>query len=213
MYERERREMVDRLVAFGYLRDPRVAEAMKKVQRHLFVPEDLWEYAYEDSPLPVGEEQTISAPHMVAIMCDFLELREDHKVLEVGAGTGYHACLVAEVVKRGFVYSIERIENLAERARNNIKKAGCARVKVILGDGTKGYEEAAPYDRIFVTAGAPDIPEPLIRQLKVGGRLLIPVGSRHMQELIQVDKITEEKIEKKRLGGCAFVPLLGEYGW
>jgi protein-L-isoaspartate(D-aspartate) O-methyltransferase len=150
---------------------------------------------------------------MVALMCDLLDLEEEHIVLEIGAGTGYHACVVAEIVKKGFVYSIERIEKLVERAKQNLENVGCKRVKIILGDGTKGYEKASPYDRIFVTAGAPRIPEPLIKQLKVNGRLLIPVGSRYTQELIQVDKLSEEKIEKKKLGGCAFVPLIGDYGW
>jgi protein-L-isoaspartate(D-aspartate) O-methyltransferase len=213
MFEEKRNQMVEKLIAFGYLKDPGVAEAMRKVPRHLFVPENLISYAYEDTPLPVGEEQTISAPHMVALMCDLLDLEEEHIVLEIGAGTGYHACVVAEIVKKGFVYSIERIEKLVERAKQNLENVGCKRVKIILGDGTKGYEKASPYDRIFVTAGAPKIPEPLIKQLKVNGRLLIPVGSRYTQELIQVDKLSEEKIEKKKLGGCAFVPLIGDYGW
>lgn len=212
MYEEERIEMVERLIAFGYLRSEKVAEVMEKVPRHLFVPKDLEIHAYEDRPLPVGEEQTISAPHMVALMCDALELREDHRVLEIGAGTGYHACVVAHIVKKGSVFAVERIAELAEKAKENMEKAGCGRVHIIVGDGTKGYEKEAPYDRIFVTAGAPDIPPPLVEQLKVGGKLLIPVGSRYIQDLILVDK-TENKIEKKNLGSCAFVPLIGEHGW
>lgn len=210
MYEEERIEMVERLIAFGYLRSEKVVEVMEKVPRHLFVPKDLESLAYEDRPLPVGEEQTISAPHMVALMCDALELREDHKVLEIGAGTGYHACVVAHIVKS--VFAVERIAELAEKAKENMEKAGCGRVNIIVGDGTKGYWKEAPYDRIFVTAGAPDIPPPLVEQLKVGGKLLIPVGSRYIQDLILVDK-TENKIEKKNLGSCAFVPLIGEHGW
>ncbi|MDI6655678.1 MAG: protein-L-isoaspartate O-methyltransferase [Candidatus Hydrothermarchaeota archaeon] len=212
MYEEERIEMVERLAAFGYLRSEKVAEAMRKVPRHLFVPEDLEANAYEDRPLPVGEEQTISAPHMVAMMCDALELREDHKVLEVGAGTGYHACIVAHIVKKGSVFAVERIARLAEKAKENMEKAGCEQVQIIIGDGTRGHEKEAPYDRIFVTAGAPDIPKPLVEQLKVGGKLLIPIGSRYMQELILIEK-TENKIEKRNLGSCVFVPLIGEYGW
>lgn len=212
MYEKERIEMVERLVAFGYLRSEKVAEAMRAVPRHLFVPEDLDVHAYEDRPLPVGGGQTISAPHMVAMMCDALELEEEQKVLEVGAGTGYHACVVARIVKKGSVFAVERIAALAEKAKENLKKADCNIVEIIIGDGTKGYNGEAPYDRIFVTAGAPDIPEPLVEQLKVGGKLLIPVGSRYMQELILVDK-TESKIEKRNLGSCTFVPLIGEYGW
>ncbi len=213
MYEKERGEMVDRLIAFGYLKDPRVAEAMKKVPRHLFVPEDVRRYSYDDAPLPIGEGQTISAPHMVAMMCDHLELEENHKVLEVGGGSGYHACVIAHIVKKGIVISIERMEKLAEKARENLLKAGCSRVKIIVGDGTEGYPPEAPYDRIFVTAGAPRVPEPLIEQLKEGGRLLIPVGSRYTQELLKIDKLPSGRLVKKRVGGCAFVPLIGRYGW
>ena len=212
MNERQRHEMVERLVAFGYLRSEKVIEAMKKVPRHLFVPEETSDYAYEDRPLPVGEGQTISAPHMVAIMCDALELEKGQKVLEIGAGTGYHACVIAEIVERE-VFTVERIATLAERAKENMKHAACERVRIIVGDGTEGYEREAPYDRILVTAGAPDVPKPLIDQLKVGGKLLIPIGSRFLQDLILIDKISEEKIEKRNLGGCAFVPLIGKYGW
>lgn len=210
MYEKERIEMVKRLVAFGYLHSEKVKEAMKKVPRHLFVPEDQRVHAYEDRPLLVWGDQTISAPHMVAMMCDALELKENHKVLEVGAGTGYHACVIAEIVK--IVYTIERIPELVERAKENLEKANCKKVKVIVGDGTKGYEKEAPYDGILVTAGAPDIPEPLMEQLKTDGRLLIPVGSKYLQDLILVTK-SDKGIEKHNLGGCAFVPLIGEYGW
>jgi protein-L-isoaspartate(D-aspartate) O-methyltransferase len=213
MYEKERGEMVDRLVAFGYIKDERVAEAMRKVPRHLFVPDELEKYAYDDAPLPIGEGQTISAPHMVAMMCEALGLSENHKVLEVGAGSGYHACVVAEIVKRGQIFSIERVEKLADMARKNLAKANCTRIKVIVGDGTEGYPAEAPYDRIFVTAGAPEVPRPLIEQLKEGGRLLIPVGSRFTQDLLQIDKLPGGELKKKSIGGCAFVPLIGKYGW
>lgn len=211
VYEREREEMVDRLVASGYLKSPRVVEAMKKVPRHLFVPEDVAASAYYDYPLPIGEGQTISAPHMVAMMCDALGLEEGQKVLEVGAGSGYHACVVAEVVKREVV-AMERIERLAVRAGENIARAGYRNIRVVVGDGTRGYAEGAPYDRILVTAGAPDVPEPLIEQLVVGGRLLIPVGETYVQHLLLVTK-GERGVEKTALGGCMFVPLIGEHGW
>jgi len=211
MYERERKEMVETLVVSGYLHDREVIEAMMKVPRHVFVPEKIRHRAYCDLPLPVGEDQTISAPHMVAIMCEALRLARDLKVLEVGAGTGYHACVIAEIVKRKVV-SIERVENLVKRALENLANAGCDQVEIIHGDGTKGYEKEAPYDRILVTAGAPEIPETLIEQLKEGGLLLVPVGPRYSQELIEIRKICG-RIEKRNLGGCAFVPLIGEYGW
>lgn len=213
MYEEERHEMVERLVAFGYLQSKKVAEAMKAVPRHLFVPKEMEGSAYEDCPLPVGEEQTISAPHMVGMMCEALELEEDQKVLEIGAGTGYHACVVAHIVTKGAILAVERLAALAEKAKDNLEKTGCGRVQIIVGDGTKGYEKEAPYDRIFVTAGAPEVPKPLIQQLKVGGKLLLPVGSRYVQELILIDKLSDNKIEKRNLGSCAFVPLVGEHGW
>ncbi len=209
MYESERLEMVDRLVSYGYLRTKKVIEAMKGVPRHLFVPKKEEKHAYEDRPLPVGESQTISAPHMVAIMCEALHLEEEHRVLEVGAGTGYHACVVAQMVEE--VFTVERIEVLARRAEENLKKADCGETKVIVGDGSIGYKEAAPYDRIFVTAGAPDMPRPLLDQLKIGGRLLIPVGRKYYQDLILVEKTVEGE-SQRNLGACAFVPLIGEYG-
>ena len=211
MYERERKEMVEKLVTYGYLNDKEVIRAMMKVPRHVFVPVEIQHQAYYDQPLSVGEDQTISAPHMVAIMCSALRLARGHKVLEIGAGTGYHACIIAEIVKRK-VISIERVENLVKRALENLANAGCELVEIIHGDGTKGYEKEAPYDRIIVTAGAPEIPGALIEQLKEGGLLLIPVGSRYFQELIEVRKISG-RIEKRSLGGCAFVPLIGEGGW
>lgn len=212
MYEADREEMVNRLVTYGYLRDERIAHAMRKVPRHVFVPVESRRYAYEDIPLPVGHNQTISAPHMVATMCEYLDLKEGQKVLEIGAGTGYHACVVAEIIAPGEVYAVERFPSLAEKAKENLEKAGCQRVKVIVGDGTKGYPEEAPYDRIYVTAGAPDVPEPLVEQLKENGRMLIPIGSRYSQELILVIKEKGDVITKN-LGGCAFVPLIGEHGW
>lgn len=211
VYEREREEMVDRLVASGYLKSPKVIEAMRKVPRHLFVPEDVEASAYYDYPLPIGEGQTISAPHMVAMMCDALELEEGQKVLEVGAGSGYHACVVVEVVKRK-VIAIERVERLAAKAMENAIMAGYGNVRIVVGDGTRGYAEEAPYDRILVTAGAPDAPRPLMEQLKVGGKLIIPVGERYVQDLLLVTK-GEKGVERRALGGCVFVPLIGEYGW
>jgi len=212
-FEEERKRMVEKLIYFGYLKNTLVIKAMEKVPRHLFVPQDFQEGAYEDSPLSIGEGQTISAPHMVAMMCESLELEETNKVLEVGAGSGYHACVIAHIVKKGRVIAIERIKKLAKRAEENIKKAGCRVIKIVVGDGTKGYAEEAPYDRILVTAGAPEIPEPLIKQLRPGGVLLIPVGGRYSQSLLKIRKISESEITKENLGDVVFVPLVGEYGW
>ncbi|MCX8206502.1 MAG: protein-L-isoaspartate O-methyltransferase [Methanothrix sp.] len=189
----------------------RVVEAMSKVPRELFVPEELRPMAYEDRPLPIGYGQTISAPHMVAIMCDLLDLHEGMKVLEVGGGCGYHAAVMAELVgPSGHVYSVERIPELVEMARRNLERAGYRNVSMILGDGTLGYSEQAPYDRISVAASAPDIPEPLKEQLRPGGRMVIPVGS-YSQDLLVVTKNQEIRVE--RAMGVIFVPLIGEYGF
>ncbi len=220
LMERLRRRLVEKLVREGIIRSEKVKRAMLKVPRELFVPEHLCELAYEDTPLPIGFGQTISAPHMVALMLEEAELDEGMKVLEVGTGSGYNAALIAEIVapegskRPGHVYSIERIPELAERARLNLERAGYGdRVTVIVGDGSKGYEPAAPYDRIIVTAAAPDIPEPLVKQLKPGGILLIPVGSRYSQELLKVVKRPDGSIVVKRVTPCIFVPLVGEFGW
>ena len=189
----------------------RVVEAVSRVPRELFVPEELRAMAYEDRPLPIGYGQTISAPHMVAIMCDLLDLHEGMKVLEVGGGCGYHAAVMAELVgPSGQVYSVERIPELVEMARRNLESAGYRNVSMILGDGTLGYKEQAPYDRISVAASAPDIPEPLKEQLRPGGRMVIPVGS-YSQDLLVVTKNHEIRVE--RAMGVIFVPLIGEYGF
>lgn len=194
----------------NYVSD-RVVEAMSRVPRELFVPTELRPMAYEDRPLPIGYGQTISAPHMVAIMCDLLDLHEGMKVLEVGGGCGYHAAVMAELVgPLGHVYSVERIPELVEVARRNLERAGYRNVSMILGDGTLGYSEQAPYDRISVAASAPDIPEPLKEQLRPGGRMVIPVGS-YSQDLLVVTKNHEIRIE--RAMGVIFVPLIGEYGF
>ncbi len=211
-YEEERRRMVERLIAGGYLRSQRVIKAMLTVPRHLFVPEDLAAQAYTDEPLPIARGQTVSAPHMVAIMCEALEVSEEHRVLEVGAGSGYHACVVSLLAEE--VYSIEREPELAELARKNIARAGCCgRVSVVTGDGTLGYAEKAPYHRIYVTAGAPEIPQPLLEQLAPGGRLLIPVGTRLGQRLLLVEKLESGEVKTRKIIDCVFVPLIGRYGW
>lgn len=209
----KKKRMVQHLIEDGYICKKEVIDAMESVDRHLFVPDETRDSAYVDSPLPIGEGQTISAPHMVGIMAECLELDKDQKVLEIGTGFGYHAAVIAKIVgENGKVYTVERIETLAERARANLEKIKLSQiVTVIVGDGSKGLPEYAPYDRIFVACAAPDIPKPLIEQLKDGGILLIPVGGRWHQTLFQCRKIGN-KIEKKDMGGCVFVPLIGEYG-
>ena len=213
-FEEERNRLVDSLMRRGYITSPRVAEAMRRVPREDFLPDDIRDEAYVDTPLPIGEGQTISAPHMVAIMAEQLDLKPGQKVLEIGAGSGYHAAVCAEIVGReGHVYTIERIDSLARTAESNLKRAGYADiVTVLFADGTKGLPEKSPFDRIFVAAGAPDIPAPLTDQLADGGKLLVPVGGRFYQDLIRVER-KGKKLEKESLGGCIFVPLIGEYGY
>ncbi|MHA1130100.1 MAG: protein-L-isoaspartate(D-aspartate) O-methyltransferase [Candidatus Helarchaeota archaeon] len=199
----------------------KVIDAFMRVPRENFVHPQQKGQAYEDHPLPIGQGQTISAPHMAFIMCEMLELKEGDIVLEIGAGSGYHAAMCAEIVapskcqNPGHVYTVERIPELAEFARTNLTKSGYSEVvTVIEGDGTLGYPEKAPYDAILVTAAGPKVPEPLVKQLKVGGKLIIPVGGRHMyQDLVLVEKVKPDKVVQKKRGGVAFVPLIGEHGW
>lgn len=218
-FEEQRRRVVESLVLSGYLRNPTIVKALLKVPRELFVPPHLKEFAYVDTPLPIGKGQTISAIHMVAIMTEELDPQPGDKVLEVGTGSGYHAAVLAEIVamqdpsKRGHVYTIERIPELAEFARRNLERAGYSEhVTVIVGDGTRGYPERAPYDRIIVTAAAPRVPEPLLEQLANGGRMVIPVGDLYLQRLLILDKRGD--VVYKRWGiECVFVPLIGDHGW
>ncbi len=220
-FEDRRRYIIETLASQGIIPSQKVKMAIMRVPREEFVPEGLREHAYFDTPLQIGCSQTISAIHMVAIMTEALELDAGQKVLEVGAGSGYHSAVVAEVVSplgvaaTGHVYSIEILPELAELAAGNLERAGYAdRVTVICGDGSKGYPEKALYDRIFVTSAAPKIPKPLIEQLKVGGILVIPVGGLYFfQDLLKVTKVSEEKTTTKNLGSVAFVPLRGEHGW
>ncbi|ADG12973.1 protein-L-isoaspartate O-methyltransferase [Methanocaldococcus infernus ME] len=205
-------ELIEKLKREGYIRSNSVEEALLKVPREEFVPEHLKDYAYCDTPLEIGHGQTISAPHMVALMSELLELKPGMKVLEIGTGSGYHAAVTAELVgKDGLVVSIERIPELAERAEKTLRKLGYDNVIVIVGDGSLGYKPLAPYDRIYCTAAAPSIPKSLISQLKDGGKMVIPVG-KYMQKLILLEK-RGDKIITKDYGAVAFVPLIGEEGF
>ncbi len=179
---------------------------MSRVKREAFLPTEWYDYAYADEPLPIGYGQTISAPHMVAMMCQLLDVKPDSTVLEIGTGSGYHVAVLAELVTQGVVYSVERQEHLAEQARARLP----SNVVVLTGDGSLGYAEKAPYDRILVTCSAPDVPQSLLAQLTVGGKMVIPLG-REVQELFLVCKNTE--IHKQPHGRVAFVLLIGEEGF
>ena len=188
-----------------------VVSAMSRVPRELFLPESLQSRAYDDTPLPIGGNQTISAPHMVAIMCDILDLQPGMTVLEVGGGSGYHAAVMAKMAgPTGQVYSVERRPELAAQARENLLRAGITNVTMIEADGSLGLAKHAPYDRISVAAAAPQIPEPLKRQLKVGGKMVLPVGSDY-QELYLLTRKNGFCVEKKM--GVIFVPLIGQEGF
>jgi len=187
---------------------------MLNTPRHLFIPEPQRRHAYEDRPLEIGEGQTISAPHMVAMMAEYLELRPGQKVLEVGSGCGYHAAVIARLIAPGGkLYTLERIYELSMKARENIAASGQADVvEVVHADGGEGYPAHAPYDRIFVTCAAPMLPPPLAEQLADGGRLLIPIGNRWYQNLLAYEKVGGE-VRTRDHGGCVFVPLLGAHGF
>jgi protein-L-isoaspartate(D-aspartate) O-methyltransferase len=209
-FPKARLKMVEDQIASRGIKDPRVIAAMKKVPRHHFLEEALQKQAYSDHPLPIGEKQTISQPYMVALMTEALQLNGTEKVLEIGAGSGYQTAILAELAQK--VYSVERIRSLAIRARQLLYELGYFNVEIKIFDGTYGWLEKSPFEAIVVTAGAPDIPQPLIDQLADGGRLVIPVGDAFVQDLIRVTK-TAEGIKKEDLGGCRFVKLIGKYGW
>jgi protein-L-isoaspartate(D-aspartate) O-methyltransferase len=203
--------MVERLRDHYRIRDARVLEALAEVPRHLFVPEALQGRAYGDHALPISASQSISQPYIVARMTELLEADKSSRVLEIGAGSGYQTAVLARVA--GQVYAIERIAELAREAQARIRSLGIYNATVKCFDGTLGWAAHAPYDCILVAAGGPEVPEPLLAQLKVGGRLVIPVGpSRESQRLVRVTR-TEDGYQREEHGSCAFVPLIGRHGW
>ncbi|MCX6697710.1 MAG: protein-L-isoaspartate(D-aspartate) O-methyltransferase [Methanoregula sp.] len=206
----ERRRMVDQQIAARGVCDSRVLSAMRDVPRHLFIPPPYDRSAYEDCPLPIGNGQTISQPYIVALMTELLKPASSDHVLEIGAGCGYQAAVLSVLVRK--VTTIERIPAVADITRNNLAAYHYDNVELIVGDGTLGYPKNAPYNGIIITASAPDIPSPLIDQLNENGRLVAPVGSRDIQELVVLEK-HKDTITKGRHGGVRFVPLIGEYGW
>lgn len=209
-FETKRQLMVEKQLQSRGVKDSRVLEAMQKIPRHLFVQEELQKSAYDDCALPIGEEQTISQPYMVACMTELLELRGDEKVLEIGTGSGYQSAVLSMLCRE--VYTVERIRSMALNAENLLQSLGYDNVHVIVSDGTIGLPRHSPFDRILVTAGAPDVPKHYIDQLALGGRLIIPVGSRYSQVLYTIIK-TASGTEQTESTACVFVPLIGKEGW
>jgi len=212
-YRKQRLRMVESQLRGRGVRDSRVLAAMEKIPRHIFVDEALQDQAYNDNPLPIESGQTISQPYIVALMTEALELTGKEKVLEVGTGSGYQSAILAELAAQ--ILSIERIAVLAARARRILDELKYFNVAIRVGDGTYGWREEAPFAAIVVTAGAPRTPQILVNQLAVGGRLVLPVGSRYSQELMKITRLSldADDIKQEALGGCRFVDLIGEYGW
>ena len=241
-FNHAKQKLLEYYVAMNYANSQYSINAFERVARSLFVPNGQRSHSYNDNPLPIGHGQTISAPHMAFMECDALDIQPGDKVLEIGSGSGYHACITAEmcepstvippiwepltryyddsvyserITNHGQVITIERLGPLVEFAKSNIEKAGYSdRVLVVHSDGTLGFESEAPYDKILVTAAGPDVPKTLKKQLKLNGKLIIPVGSKNFyQELVLVTRVSENKWEKQKIGGVVFVPLIGKYGF
>ena len=194
----------------GKIKDRRVLDAMSRVPRELFVPPESRALAYEDHPLPIGHEQTISQPYIIALMTEALEIKSGDHVLEIGMGSGYQTAILAELA--GLVTTVERVPELADSACNLLDSLGYRNIEMHPAVDTLGWKEGAPYDSIIVTAGAPRVPEELVAQLKIGGNMVIPVGSRYVQELCKITR-TGEKHLVRRMGGCRFVSLIGKNAW
>ena len=210
-FERQREEMVSKQIESRGVSDTNVLSALRKVPRHLFVSEALRDQAYGDFPLPIGEQQTISQPYIVAEMTQALEIGGDDRVLEIGTGSGYQAAILAEIAFR--VYTVERIRSLYFKARKLFDQLHYHNIITRYSDGSTGWPSESPFDAIIVTAGAPDIPDTLVRQLAPGGRMVVPVGNQYSQDLIKIVKDETGHTKKENLGGCRFVKLVGEQGW
>src|SRR5499433_2912728 len=209
-YAQTRERMVQEQLVSRGIKDTRVLGVMARVPRHLFLESELRDQAYEDHPLPIGANQTISQPYMVALMAEALELKGTERVFEVGTGSGYLAAVLSELCAE--VYSVETVEKLASTARNLLTSLGYRNVSVLMGDGTLGWEEHSPYDAVVISAAAPCIPRPLLEQLKTPGYLVFPMGEKELQTLVRIRK-DKAGIREEYLGECQFVKLKGQYGW
>ena len=205
-----RKRMVEEQLIPRGIKSERLLDAFYKVERHKFVPEDLRGSAYADFPVPIGEGQTISQPYIVALMTQCLDLTGEEKVLEIGTGSGYQSAILAELAKA--VYTIERHANLAKSAENVLKESGYKNITIKVGDGTLGWKEIAPFDRIIITAASPRIPLPLTEQINESGKMVLPLGEPLSQVLTLLEK-KKGKLESVQVCGCVFVPLIGKYGW
>jgi protein-L-isoaspartate(D-aspartate) O-methyltransferase len=199
----------EQLVPRG-IKDPRVLEVFSKMERHRFIPEEFRKSSYADYPVPIGEGQTISQPFIVALMTQSLAVIPEDKILEIGMGSGYQAAILAELAKE--VYTIERIETLAKRAEALFGDLGYENIRTKVDDGTLGWKEKAPFNKIIITAASPRVPLPLTEQLTENGRLILPLGESFSQVLTLVEK-KENRLEHQQICGCVFVPLVGKYGW
>lgn len=203
--------MIEKLREYYKIRDERVLNAMREIPRHLFVPDALKSQAYKDNALPIAANQTISQPFIVARMTELLELHPQSKILEIGAGSGYQTAILARLAR--MIYAVERVPQLAAQASERLERLGIKNVNLKCADGTNGWQAHAPYDGILVAAGSPIMPEPLLNQLKIGGRLVIPIGrDQKSQNLMRVTR-TPNNFQTEDFGKCAFVPLIGEHGW
>jgi protein-L-isoaspartate(D-aspartate) O-methyltransferase len=212
-FEEMNEELVNHLIKVGALKTEKIIEAFRKVPRHLFVPPEQVEFAYTDIALPTVKDSTISQPYTVALMTEFLEPKEGDKILEIGTGSGWQACLLSHIVgRKGKIVTIEIDKDVYKFGKENVGKLGVENVIVILGDGSKGYEKEAKYDGCMLTAGCPEIPKKILEQTKVGGRIVAPIGL-HEQRMIVVKKISEKKFEEVDMGSFVFVPLRGEHGF
>lgn len=207
--QKDRLEMVRRLEAQG-ITDQKVLEVMRRIPRHLFIANALWDQAYADHPVPIDRGQTISQPYIVALMTQALQLEKSDRVLEIGTGSGYQTAILAELAQH--VYTIERFPELSEKAQKLLTEAGYTNISFRVGDGTVGWPEEAPFEKIIVTAAAPEVPAALVEQLAERGRLVIPVGGRQLQTLVAFTK-EGEKLRREELCACSFLPLVGKEGW
>jgi protein-L-isoaspartate(D-aspartate) O-methyltransferase len=213
IYKKQRKRMIETQLKSRDITDSRVLKAMETIPRHLFVDEGLIEQAYNDNPLPIDANQTISQPYIVALMTQALELKPTERVLEIGTGSGYQTAILASLAFR--VFSVERIAALATKARKILDQLNYYNVAIRVGDGSYGWKEEAPFDVIITTAAVPEIPQYLVEQLAIEGRLIVPVGNRNVQNLYKVTRLSKKSqdIKKEELCGCRFVSLIGESGW